>query len=488
MPDETETMLAAGGDALTTVAARQQMERRTEKRTSPEVAAAPLSCCSLTEQDEASTQQVKRKMLSLVFPRLKTQCSDKILLGFKKRGFGKGKWNGFGGKFEEGKDRTIRDCAARELLEECPGLLTVLDDVPDCSPLLVECPAAGTRTSTGGEVNVSVVQEKVAAELRFVGRQDVDYLYEKGQEVERSCRKILEIFIFEYRIDHADVDQVQDSDAGDSRQGNENRVEKARWSEADLQTLEAHESDEMRPQWFDVTTELGKIGRFEEDERGKCVMKADPVEGPASTRNAPASAPSRARDDSIFSKMWVDARHWLPGYLRRDCNRSGLGPADQEEHLKAKKTRMDNSVVEKSERGNMALGSCSSRDNTTMNLEADFAGGRDPVDHQRSRPGAEGHAQAEREDKSRATSFLRLLYDRISTAESVGVDSSIEGVREAPGYRSGADPFRIYTEPICDPFFARFTIVDTEGMNSEIVTRAEMYEVQDADHQSCADP
>ena len=39
----------------------------------------------------------------------------KILLGMKKRGFGKGKWNGFGGKVEmEG----VEDAAKRELMEE----------------------------------------------------------------------------------------------------------------------------------------------------------------------------------------------------------------------------------------------------------------------------------------------------------------------------------------------------------------------------------
>jgi 8-oxo-dGTP diphosphatase/2-hydroxy-dATP diphosphatase len=35
----------------------------------------------------------------------------------KKRGFGKGKWNGFGGKVEEGE--CIEDSAIRELEEEC---------------------------------------------------------------------------------------------------------------------------------------------------------------------------------------------------------------------------------------------------------------------------------------------------------------------------------------------------------------------------------
>lgn len=41
---------------------------------------------------------------------------DKILLGMKKRGFGEGKWNGFGGNIE--KDETPLETMKRELLEE----------------------------------------------------------------------------------------------------------------------------------------------------------------------------------------------------------------------------------------------------------------------------------------------------------------------------------------------------------------------------------
>lgn len=41
---------------------------------------------------------------------------QKILLGYKKRGFGTGKWNGFGGKVETGE--TIAEAAQRELYEE----------------------------------------------------------------------------------------------------------------------------------------------------------------------------------------------------------------------------------------------------------------------------------------------------------------------------------------------------------------------------------
>lgn len=44
-------------------------------------------------------------------------CGEgEILLGLKKRGFGEGRWNGFGGKVEEGE--TIEAAAARELREE----------------------------------------------------------------------------------------------------------------------------------------------------------------------------------------------------------------------------------------------------------------------------------------------------------------------------------------------------------------------------------
>lgn len=48
---------------------------------------------------------------------------NKILLGMKKRGFGEGRWNGFGGKVHEGE--SIEEGLAREVQEEAG--LTVLD-------------------------------------------------------------------------------------------------------------------------------------------------------------------------------------------------------------------------------------------------------------------------------------------------------------------------------------------------------------------------
>lgn len=53
-----------------------------------------------------------KKILTLCVP-IK---DEKVLLGMKKRGFGCGMWNGFGGKVEEGE--TIEQAALRELYEE----------------------------------------------------------------------------------------------------------------------------------------------------------------------------------------------------------------------------------------------------------------------------------------------------------------------------------------------------------------------------------
>jgi 8-oxo-dGTP diphosphatase / 2-hydroxy-dATP diphosphatase len=52
------------------------------------------------------------KVLTLVI----VHQHPRILLGLKKRGFGAGKWNGFGGKVEAGE--RIEDAARRELREE----------------------------------------------------------------------------------------------------------------------------------------------------------------------------------------------------------------------------------------------------------------------------------------------------------------------------------------------------------------------------------
>ena len=50
-----------------------------------------------------------RKIYSLVL--IRDYETNRVLLGYKKRGFGSNKWNGFGGKRESSE--TIFECAKR---------------------------------------------------------------------------------------------------------------------------------------------------------------------------------------------------------------------------------------------------------------------------------------------------------------------------------------------------------------------------------------
>lgn len=52
---------------------------------------------------------------------------DKVLLGMKKRGFGAGRWNGFGGKLNAGE--TVEQAARREMKEEAGVELKDLEKV-----------------------------------------------------------------------------------------------------------------------------------------------------------------------------------------------------------------------------------------------------------------------------------------------------------------------------------------------------------------------
>lgn len=63
-----------------------------------------------------------KKILTLCI----VQQGDRVLLGMKKRGFGEGKWNGFGGKVKEGE--TVKEAAKRELTEEVRILAEDLEE------------------------------------------------------------------------------------------------------------------------------------------------------------------------------------------------------------------------------------------------------------------------------------------------------------------------------------------------------------------------
>ncbi|CAL1291669.1 unnamed protein product [Larinioides sclopetarius] len=66
---------------------------------------------------------IPTKISSLVLLRK----NGSVLLGMKKRGFGIGKWNGFGGKIEKGE--SMLECAKRELLEEAGIVAKSLEEV-----------------------------------------------------------------------------------------------------------------------------------------------------------------------------------------------------------------------------------------------------------------------------------------------------------------------------------------------------------------------
>lgn len=66
---------------------------------------------------------MKKKLLTLTL----ATDGDRILLGMKKRGFGAGRWNGFGGKVQEGE--TIEAAAKRETIEECGIAITEMEQV-----------------------------------------------------------------------------------------------------------------------------------------------------------------------------------------------------------------------------------------------------------------------------------------------------------------------------------------------------------------------
>ncbi|MEA3249105.1 MAG: 8-oxo-dGTP diphosphatase [Patescibacteria group bacterium] len=61
-----------------------------------------------------SKKNISKQTLTLTLALVRED--GRLLLGRKKRGFGEGKWNGFGGKVESGE--SIEEAARRELMEE----------------------------------------------------------------------------------------------------------------------------------------------------------------------------------------------------------------------------------------------------------------------------------------------------------------------------------------------------------------------------------
>lgn len=87
--------------------------------------------------------------------------SPRLLLGMKKRGFGAGRWNGFGGKLTEGE--TIEEAARREMREES-GLEAV--DLESVGLINFEFSAQGGSASGGQVLEVHIFRcEKFSGDL-----------------------------------------------------------------------------------------------------------------------------------------------------------------------------------------------------------------------------------------------------------------------------------------------------------------------------------
>lgn len=79
-----------------------------------------------------------------------------VLLGFKKRGFGSEKFNGFGGKVEE--HETVEEAAVRELFEEV-GVKTSLDNITKVAELAFYFPHVSKEKKWDQVVHVFLVNK-----------------------------------------------------------------------------------------------------------------------------------------------------------------------------------------------------------------------------------------------------------------------------------------------------------------------------------------
>jgi len=114
---------------------------------------------------------------TLCFLVRKADKGPEVLLAMKKRGFGRGKWNGIGGKVRVGE--TVEDAARREITEEIGvevaglqkvALLTFYFIRPKCDPNWNQEVHVFLATSWGGEP-----EESVEMEPRWYAYRDVPY-------------------------------------------------------------------------------------------------------------------------------------------------------------------------------------------------------------------------------------------------------------------------------------------------------------------------
>jgi 8-oxo-dGTP diphosphatase / 2-hydroxy-dATP diphosphatase len=78
----------------------------------PSVYPEPVEWIARNDNHIVLRSQIMKNLMTLCYVR----DGQKILLGMKKKGFGQGRWNGFGGKVEAGE--TLEEATIREVKEE----------------------------------------------------------------------------------------------------------------------------------------------------------------------------------------------------------------------------------------------------------------------------------------------------------------------------------------------------------------------------------
>jgi 8-oxo-dGTP pyrophosphatase MutT (NUDIX family) len=110
-----------------------------------------------------ATVPKEHKLYNLILPISLTRRS--VLLGYKKRGFGVGKFNGFGGKVDPGE--TLVASAQRELEEES-GIVCTEDQLHHHAVLLLETVAPGAEKEKVLEIHVFVCTEWAGEIVEYV--------------------------------------------------------------------------------------------------------------------------------------------------------------------------------------------------------------------------------------------------------------------------------------------------------------------------------
>ena len=124
----------------------------------------------------APFEPTKSKHYTLI---IVTDHQERILLGHKQRGFGKGMYNSFGGKVEEGED--VDECASRELLEET-GIQVSQEHMANCH--------VGTLHYTFEDSDAEMVMDVFRVHVSTSGN-DSEHAINVDLSIIRPCEEII---------------------------------------------------------------------------------------------------------------------------------------------------------------------------------------------------------------------------------------------------------------------------------------------------------